>query len=64
MEPYQERVEEERAQLFGRIEKLSSFLLTPLFGKLAPEEQDRLLQQQTAMQKYLDILDARIGAFT
>lgn len=62
MQPFQERVVEEREQLAERLAKLDDFLGT-LGWKLPPDEASRMLRQQTAMSIYLNILDERIARF-
>ena len=62
-QPYQQRMVIERDQLFDRIERLSAFMLTPLYEKLPVEEKDRMQKQLIAMQSYQKVLDERIKAF-
>lgn len=62
--PHQQRVIDEKRELDDKIEKLSAFFGTPLFGKLDAAEQQRLNAQGLAMTTYSVILDERIAAFT
>lgn len=64
MEPYQERVLAERAELAGRLEKLQAFMNAPAFWlKLDDGERARLRRQRLHMEGYLIVLDERIAAF-
>ena len=63
MEPYQERVVYERANLAERIEKLKAFIAGDIFTSLSCEEQNRLVKQNIFMGLYLEVLDERIAAF-
>jgi hypothetical protein len=66
MQPHQQRVVEEKAQLDKKLVKLHAFCFgsdTTIFGSLSPEERDRLEDQYTAMKQYSDILGKRIAAF-
>jgi hypothetical protein len=63
LQPYQGRVVIERSALHLKMEKLATFIESPLFGNIDVAEKERLTQQFHAMQKYLDILDERIKAF-
>jgi hypothetical protein len=60
---YQQRVVDERDTLAGNIGKLSAFLPTATFHRLADEEQIRLQNQLEAMRLYCAILNQRIDAF-
>jgi len=63
LQPHQQRVVEEEAELAERLKKLSLFFTTEVYAKLAVEEQLRLRRQQSAMAEYLAILQDRIVAF-
>ena len=65
MEAYQERVVAEKKELDEKLTKLKAFVFggNPIFGKLPPEEWDRLESQFDAMSRYSAILGARIKAF-
>jgi len=64
LQPYQQRVLDERLELEDRIEKLGVFLMAPgTPSKLGPEEMDRLNHQYVLMVGYWLVLDERIGAF-
>lgn len=61
--PHQQRMVDEKADLDEKIEKLSNFFGTPVFGNLDAAEQQRLNAQGLAMTTYSVILDERIAAF-
>jgi hypothetical protein len=63
MQPHQERVVTERAELADKTEKLGTFLFGNIFNSLVPEERTRLLKQYAFMKAYLEILTERIAAF-
>jgi hypothetical protein len=63
MQPYQQRVIEEREQLSVKYNALDTFVNGQVFLNLPGDEQDRLLRQRKIMGEYLEILDERIAAF-
>jgi hypothetical protein len=63
MQPHQERVVHEKAELDEKVEKLDAFMGKELVLTLPYAEQLRLNQQLTVMKKYSDILGERIAAF-
>lgn len=63
LQPHQQRVVQEKAELDERMQKLHAFHASPTFDGLHPAEQERLLSQITAMSVYSDILRRRIAAF-
>ena len=66
MQPHQERVVKEKAELDEKLGKLHAFCFghdTKIFGSLSPEERDRLERQYDAMKLYSNILAERIAAF-
>jgi hypothetical protein len=64
MEPHQQRVVEEQKELETKTVALHKFILeSPIFGKLASEEQERLKRQYSVMVEYNEILNERIAAF-
>ena len=63
MEPYKQRVVDEKAALDDKIEKLLKFLGASAYHDLDPDEQGRLQKQYGLMQKYSDVLADRITAF-
>lgn len=63
MQPHQQRVVDERADLDARLAKLGAFFETPIFSSLDADEQWRLRQQHDAMAAYSGILSMRITAF-
>lgn len=64
LQPHQQRVIDERKELDDKIKKLGSFILdNPIFLTLETEEQIDLKSQYEFMNKYLSVLDRRIGRF-
>jgi hypothetical protein len=67
MEPYQQRVVDEKAQNDDRLEKLGAFIdgkgNTSVFGELPEDEQERLVRQRSCMAELSGILGERIAAF-
>lgn len=63
MQPHQQRVVDEKAELDAKIEKLTAFARTPIFAGLDSAERDRLSRQAAAMTSYSCILHDRIAAF-
>jgi hypothetical protein len=64
MQPYQQRVVEEKAELDAKISRLEAFLNdnTNVLS-LQVDEHSRLLQQATVMREYSRILGLRIAEF-
>ena len=60
MEPYQERLKTESAELTDRLEKLTAFLGSDTHAELGAEEQLDLLEQHAAMSAYSSVLTRRI----
>jgi hypothetical protein len=63
MQPHQQRVVDEQAELEGKRAKLQSFFGTPIYAGLPEDEQWRLARQHDVMEAYSNILDERIAAF-
>ena len=63
MQPHQQRVVDEHAELETRLDKLAEFTATPTFEALPDAEQERLLRQSGIMIQYSDVLAERIAAF-
>jgi hypothetical protein len=63
MQPHEQRVVDEQAELDGKRVKLEAFLGTPTFAGLPTVEQGRLIAQCSVMQAYSEILGDRIAAF-
>ena len=61
LQPWQERVVEEKEQLAERLEKLSAFLVSQACLSLPFEERCLLARQAQTMAQYLDILLDRIA---
>lgn len=60
MQPYQQRVIEERNELQRRIEKLAAFLNSNAYSEVSNEEAHLLGMQLDSMRTYKNILDERI----
>jgi hypothetical protein len=63
MQPYQERVVQEKTELDIKIGKLNSFIESPKFYTVTQLERRHLIRQMQAMGTYSDILGERISAF-
>lgn len=63
LQPHQERVVAEKAELDKKLEALAAFIASPKFHDVDPMEQTRLNRQHGAMQEYSTILGWRIAAF-
>ena len=63
LQPYQQRVIEERNQLAERFDKLEVFFSDPTFDTLSFEERELLRRQRSHMEGYLNALNERIDAF-
>lgn len=64
MEPYQERVVEEKQDLDQKIMRLEYFMALPEFPMVSGEEQDRMAWQLTLMKDYSTVLKERIASFS
>jgi hypothetical protein len=64
MQPFQQRVVEEKRELDEKIEKLDVFIRSEAFMWLTLTEQDQLNRQYSAMDEYSRILGERISGFT
>ena len=63
MQPWQDLVVDEKANLDDKIMKLEIFINAPMFPKIAPEEQELLKSQCQLMRGYSTILGKRIARF-
>lgn len=64
MEPYQQRVVDEKRELDNKIDKLNQFAQnSPIFGKMNLKDQELLLEQLDIMFDYTEILSKRIERF-
>jgi pyridoxine 5'-phosphate synthase PdxJ len=61
LQPYQQRVVEERRELNERLEKLRAFTESARFAGLAIAEQHALTSQEVSMAGYLYALDERLA---
>jgi hypothetical protein len=64
MNDFIERLQEEKSQLGGRIEKLNTFRKTDAFKKLDVSHMALLNIQSRAMETYWQILDERLELLT
>lgn len=63
--PHQQRVIDEKTELYKKAVALSNFIgLSETFDTLDPDEQERLKVQNDIMWQYIEVLLARIAAFT
>ena len=63
LQPHQQRVVDERAELDEKLSKLGVFFDSVIFSTLPADEQNRLREQHVVMQSYSAILEERIDAF-
>lgn len=60
---WRDRVRRERADLAGKLDKLSAFLTSEASASIVGGDRGQLLDQLSAMTEYRNILDARIANF-
>ena len=63
LESWQQRVVDEAVELKVKTGNLTHFFQTPQFSKLSKDDQDLLIEQWEAMQKYGYVLEKRIDKF-
>ena len=64
MQEYQQRVIDEREELYDKLVNLNKFICgTAIFDSLDGDEQNRLRAQRFIMNEYADVLTSRIDAF-
>ena len=63
LQPHQQRVVDEKAELDAKLAKLDAFGRTEMFASLPPDEQGRLNRQHSIMEQYSAVLGERIRAF-
>ncbi|EMQ4857230.1 hypothetical protein AAIB78_001863 [Morganella morganii] len=64
MQPHQQRVVDEKADLEDKVTKLNAFIASSLvFTDLDATQQGLLMAQVGAMNSYLEILNLRIASF-
>lgn len=63
LQPYQQRVLEEKAELDERLRKLIAFLRSPDANRANPEERDWMISQGYAMRAYSKALEERIKTY-
>ena len=64
LQPYQQKVVDEKTELDEKRTKLDAFFDNPIFLQLPQDEQNRLRRQDAVMKEYSGILGDRITAFT
>jgi hypothetical protein len=63
LQPHQQRVVDERAELDARADRLGAFIEGPVFDTLPEDERTRLSRQHGLMRDLSDVLSDRIAAF-
>jgi hypothetical protein len=63
LRPYEKRVTDEKAELDGKIERLSDFMLSEKFKSLEENISDLLKTQCHIMKAYSNVLHMRINGF-
>lgn len=63
LQPHQQRVVEERAELEDKLGKLQAFITGERFAAVPDAEQGRLVLQHNIMNAYSLVLEMRIAAF-
>ncbi len=63
MKDFQKRVVNEKEELDANLEKLRSFIITPLYNTSPRPERDRLYRQSLIMDLYPIVLSERIANF-
>ena len=63
MQPHQQRVIDEQAELETRLGKLTAFLQTDQYSDLDIEDQSLLFRQAVIMKRYLNVLKGQIARF-
>jgi len=63
LQPHQERVVAERAELHTKVDRLDAFIRSDSFDMVPIDEQVRLARQLHIMMRYREVLDERIAAF-
>jgi hypothetical protein len=63
LQPHQERVIAERAEVSTKVDRLDAFIRSDSFDMVPIDEQVRLARQLHIMMSLRDVLDERIAAF-
>ena len=63
LQPFQQRVIDERDDLEIKASKLQDFILSDKFSSVPADERQRLVLQRNLMDAYVIVLDQRIAAF-
>ena len=65
MLPHQQRVVDEKNELFDKIYKLDVFIKTnPIFGQMEQQDKELLEEQLQHMKAYWNVLRQRVESFT
>jgi hypothetical protein len=64
MQPFQQRVIDEKKELDEKLQRLGAFFDNETFNGLPEDERIRLKRQESLMQAYSEVLGERIAAFT
>lgn len=65
MLPHQQRVVDEKNELFDKIDKLDVFIKTnPIFGQMEQQDKELLEEQLQHMNAYWNVLRQRVESFT
>lgn len=64
LQPYQQLVVEEKAELDDKCLQLRQFCMSDLYSSLSGEEKKDLLEQRQTMDRYSSILARRVNRFT
>ena len=64
MLPHQQRVVDEKNELFDKIDKLDVFIKTnPIFGQMEQQDKELLEEQLQHMNAYWNVLRQRVESF-
>lgn len=63
LQPHQERVITERAEVSSKVDRLDAFIRSDSFDMVPIDEQVRMTRQLHIMMRYREVLDERIAAF-
>ena len=63
MQPFQQRVVNEKAELSDKLDRLEAFASRADFSSVPPDEQARLTRQLLIMKLYEQVLSERIAEF-
>lgn len=63
MAPHQQRVVDEKKELYEKRDKLTEFQKGSIFAGLPDDEKERLMRQTSIMEEYSGVLAERINSF-